>query len=238
MSKYSIEKETLDAIADAILAQTGGTAALSPTDMPDAIAAISGESESLLKNLTEVSITTARLDQMTVIVPENVKKFAISNTVTDLTVIKRSGVPITSMRECFKGLNFNKVIRLNFDTSNVTDWYGAFNSQGSGNGYSTLTIYGTLDFSSATTVEGLISTDSWNVNNTTTKRVAFTVASESLGLSLYLGLPVTDETLQSVLDGLAVVEDAKTLTVQSLNGEDLTEEQIAAATAKNWTIAY
>ena len=42
MSKYSIEKETLDAIADAILAQTGGTAALSPTAMPDAIAAIAG----------------------------------------------------------------------------------------------------------------------------------------------------------------------------------------------------
>lgn len=44
MSKYSIDKSTLDAIADAILAKTGGTALLSPLDMPDWIASISGSS--------------------------------------------------------------------------------------------------------------------------------------------------------------------------------------------------
>ena len=40
MAKYSIEKETLDAIADAINEKTGGTEALAPTEMPERIVSI------------------------------------------------------------------------------------------------------------------------------------------------------------------------------------------------------
>lgn len=42
MSKYSIEKETLDAIADAINEKSGGAEPLAPTEMPEKIAAIEG----------------------------------------------------------------------------------------------------------------------------------------------------------------------------------------------------
>lgn len=51
---------------------------------------------------------------------------------------------------------------------------------------------------------------------------------------------LTDETIQSIIDGLADLTDgtAQTLTLHATVGAKLTEEQIASATAKNWTISY
>lgn len=57
-----------------------------------------------------------------------------------------------------------------------------------------------------------------------------------------LGFPqstkLSDASIQSILDGLAEVEAAQTLTFSSTVGTKLTEEQKAAVTAKNWTLAY
>ena len=53
-----------------------------------------------------------------------------------------------------------------------------------------------------------------------------------------LDVIVDDETMQSILNGLANVGAARTLTVRQVNGEVLTTDQIEAAKAKNWTISY
>lgn len=57
--KYTIEQSTLTAIGDSIRAKSGLTEAISPLDMPSAIASISsgGESDDLLKGLIERSAT-------------------------------------------------------------------------------------------------------------------------------------------------------------------------------------
>jgi len=61
-------------------------------------------------------------------------------------------------------------------------------------------------------------------------------ASLSLGQSPLL----SDESIQSIIDGLADLIDgtAKTLTLHADVGAKLTDEQKAAAAAKNWTLAY
>ena len=51
--------------------------------------------------------------------------------------------------------------------------------------------------------------------------------------------PLTDESIQSIIDGLADLtgQTAQTITFHSDVKNKLTEEQIASATSKNWNIA-
>lgn len=49
---------------------------------------------------------------------------------------------------------------------------------------------------------------------------------------------LTDASIQSIIDGLAEVETAQTLTFHATVGAKLTDEQKAVITAKNWTLVY
>ncbi len=59
MAEYLIQSETLDDIADAINAKTGGSSAMTPAEMVTAIGSISGGGEKTLTKLAEYSVTSA-----------------------------------------------------------------------------------------------------------------------------------------------------------------------------------
>lgn len=69
-------------------------------------------------------------------------------------------------------------------------------------------------------------------------RVVAETISQSFGLSSCPNL--STETIQSIIDGLADLTDSttQTLTLHATVGANLTDEQKAAITAKNWTLAY
>ena len=48
---------------------------------------------------------------------------------------------------------------------------------------------------------------------------------------------LSDESIQSIIDGLATVETAQTLTLHADVKAKLTDEQIAQITIKNWSLA-
>ena len=48
---------------------------------------------------------------------------------------------------------------------------------------------------------------------------------------------LSDASIQSIIDGLATVEEAQTLTLHKDVKAKLTDEQIATITSKNWTLA-
>lgn len=70
--------------------------------------------------------------------------------------------------------------------------------------------------------------------------VRFTPGSIQISLGFAQSAMLSDETIQSIIDGLADMTGgtAQTLTLHADVGAKLTEEQKAAVAAKNWTLAY
>ena len=61
---------------------------------------------------------------------------------------------------------------------------------------------------------------------------------ETIKVSIDIRSPVlSDESIQSIIDGLATVETAQTLTLHKDVKAKLTEEQLATITNKNWNLA-
>ena len=91
-----------------------------------------------------------------------------------------------------------------------------------------------LDLSSAGNVNRMF------ISATKMREIRFVAG--SINGNIHLGDTAlwSDESIQSIIDGLADLtgSDAKTITLHDTVGAKLTEEQKAQATAKNWTIAY
>lgn len=99
--------------------------------------------------------------------------------------------------------------------------------------YSLQTIVGELDFSF------IGDADSQNLTFngcTSLKEVRFTNESIKYNLSFAQSSQLSDESIQSILDGLANVTETRTLTLHSKVYAKLTEEQKQSATDKGWTI--
>lgn len=131
---------------------------------------------------------------------------------------------ITNMRYAFGPSNSIEEIILNFPTKNVTNFNNCF----SGSGY-IKTIDGALDFSSATDVSYIFS------GCANLKDVSFAPNTLSISISLSSGSKLTSESVQSIIDGLATVETAQTLTLHK--NIVLTDEQKATINEKGWTLA-
>lgn len=112
---------------------------------------------------------------------------------------------------------------LNFSTKNIKEYTNSFN------GSTVKRIIGILDFSSATNVNSTF------LNCPDLEEVTF--APSTLSLSFYFGASskLTAESVQSIIDGLATVETAQTLTLHK--NIVLTDEQKATINAKGWTLA-
>ena len=112
---------------------------------------------------------------------------------------------------------------LNFSTKNIKEYNTSF-------GNSTVKrIIGILDFSSATTVNNVF------VSCNNLEEVTFAPNTLSLSISLANSSKLTADSVQSIIDGLATVETAQTLTLNKAIA--LTDEQKATINAKGWTLA-
>ena len=174
------------------------------------------------------------LDNFEITLPETVTSlesmFVYTRKFKTITV-HATGQNITSLRQAFGYPMVDRVLNVDFDTSKVKDWYRCFTRSGLAASSLNHTVNGVLDFSSATNLTDFTYRGSRGIYR-------FTVKSETIKVNMKLDVIVDDETMQSVLNGLANVGTARTLTVQSVNGEVLTTDQIEAAKAKNWTISY
>jgi hypothetical protein len=118
-------------------------------------------------------------------------------------------------------------ITLNFSTKNITNYESAF-----GNSKKLKKITGVLDFSSATNVKYMFD------NCNSLEEIRF--EPNTLSISIGIRSPnLTSDSVQSIIDGLATVETAKTLTfIKNLDdGVRLTDERKAQIEAKGWTLS-
>lgn len=99
--------------------------------------------------------------------------------------------------------------------------------------YSLREILGNLNLSRARLIY-----DAFNTQNLETIRIVPGTAKLQLGFSNCSKL--TDESIQSIIDGLADLtgQAAQTVTFHATVGAKLTDEQKATITAKNWTLVY
>lgn len=126
--------------------------------------------------------------------------------------------------------NSLKKLVLNFDTSAVTDmrqtfcWIGTDGAE----------IIGELDLSGITSATNITSMFSYSIGLTEVRfkqeTIHFSISFTSCG-------KLSDASIQSIINGLAIVETAQTLTLNNTVKAKLTDEQKSQITSKNWTIA-
>lgn len=95
-------------------------------------------------------------------------------------------------------------------------------------------VLGEFDMTNCTTVGSIASQCS------SLETIRFKAGTIKKSLSLAYSPLLTDETIQSVINGLGDLTGgtAQTLTLHAKVGAKLTDEQKASASAKNWTISY
>ena len=97
-----------------------------------------------------------------------------------------------------------------------------------------IAIYSPLDFSKTSSAGNLNSVFKVCESLVT---VSFVEGSIPFSLSFAQSPLLSDESIQSIINGLATVETARTLTLHADVKAKLTESQIAQITSKNWNLA-
>lgn len=235
--------EKMTAIADAIREKTGDKGLMGLDDMANGVNAVfemgytkgkeeDGKIPEYISGFTLQS--DEELDNFEITLPETVTNldntFAYTRKFKTITV-HATGQNITSLRQAFAFFMVDRVLNVDFDTSKVKDWYRCFTRSGLVASSFNLTVNGVLDFSSATGLTNFTYNGAKGIYH-------FIAKPETIKVNMKVDVIVDDETMQSILNGLANVGTARTLTVQPVNGEVLTTDQIEAAKAKNWTISY
>lgn len=123
----------------------------------------------------------------------------------------------------FTNASMLEEIVLNFSKKNIIQYNSTFS------GCSALKkIVGVLDFSSAT------NTTNTFLNCSALQEITFAKETLSISLSLAQSSKLTAESVQSIIDGLATVETAQTLTLNKAIA--LTDEQKDTIKNKGWTL--
>lgn len=130
----------------------------------------------------------------------------------------------TSLASLFAQSNNLKSIDFVNSTSKVTNFSNLFN------GKTVLETVKGLDLSSATNVSNMF------LGCSNLKNVTFVENSIKISFSLGDSLLLTDESIQSLINGLATVETAQNLTIHSNIATKLTDEQKTTISSKNWNI--
>lgn len=147
----------------------------------------------------------------------------LTGTVTlDLASVPQGNYSMASVfQNCYK---IKKVVLKNIH-SNITYWaYCFFVCK------ELETIEGALDFTNATSIDNCLG------QCYALRDIEFVPNSVYLSLNMRHSASLTDESIQSIIDGLADLTGSKTKTLTLHAAIVLTEEQIAAITAKNWTL--
>lgn len=247
MARVFVNDSTLSDIADAIREKNGTEDTYKPSQMADAVRGIqSGGSDidadgyyvarykyasicqhdgKRLEFPSKMRIFVSYLSSFTSL-------FADSKTLEEVEINHDGTINLTTIYRCFYAPNNNftnlKKIVFNADTSKVTNFSQAFSHFDCSDG---VEIIGELDFSSATTA-GQVFQSSRGL-----KEVRFAKETLSVSISLQYCNNLSDESIQSIIDGLATVETSQTITFHADVKAKLTEEQIATITSKNWTLA-
>lgn len=111
----------------------------------------------------------------------------------------------------------------------VTSYAGAFS-----NNRELVAVLGSLDANKLVNVSSLGNTFRGCYK---LKDVRFIKETVKYNLSLLHSDLLSDDSIQSIIDGLALVEEQRTLTLHKDVKSKLTETQIATITSKNWTLA-
>lgn len=135
-------------------------------------------------------------------------------------------INMTNLSYAFSRTGFTKVRVKN--TQNTTN-FGMLCYQSSN-----LIEIETLDLSSAASPTAVSSIFQSCYSLVTIKFVPNTI---KVSISIRYCPLLSNESIQSIIDGLATVETTQTLTLHATVKAKLTEEQIATITNKNWTIA-
>lgn len=166
---------------------------------------------------------------------DKAEKYSIYNEVTDYsfynnTTIERIDVyldlPFKELSDTFKGCSALKYIKgINLSKCHTI-------SQGF-NGCGVKVIEEPLDLSS---LKNSAYNRTFEYNN---PLIEVRIVPETIKVNCNFGVShsLSDESVQSIIDGLATVETAQTLKFMSHIKAKLTEEQIATITNKNWTLA-
>ena len=155
---------------------------------------------------------------------ESIYYFCYNSGVTDIPFYINS-TNCTSLYSAFsKTPNFKHMVGI--DVSKVTQAYNCFYQSGIEE------IDEPFDFSSVTNTN-----NSPNFNQCNNlKKIRF--KANTLKYSMTFTSPVlSDESIESIIDGLATVETAQTLRLHTDVKAKLTEEQLATITSKNWNLA-
>ena len=236
MAEYIIQDTTLTAIGDAIRAKTGGTELIVPENMPTEIESIQSGGEDWVNQITTyISLFYKRefpegydlvikfndfaqpdLSQMCAYT-KNLNSVKIKGTVINNAAVNRtfknSHVKIIDLTESSIKSSTNKA---------QETFFGCYNLH---------TIIGTIDFSKCSGFINAYSSCSELVN------VEFLTNNIFYSISFAQSPLLSNESIQSIINGLATVEIAQTLTLHADVKAKLTESQIAQITSKNWTLA-
>lgn len=153
----------------------------------------------------------------------SVQRSFLSSNITEITITTPLGKFLLSFCQ---GCEKLKVVTFTNGSGILEgNWNSAFN------GCKELeTINGEIDFSNVTNLS--------NILIGCYKLKDITIKPNSLKLSFSIPSPVLSaESIQSIIDGLATVETAQTLTLNTDVKAKLIETQLATITSKNWNLA-
>lgn len=250
-----VDSSQLDAdlttVANAIRTKGGTSAQLSfPSGMAQAIAAIptGGEPKGFdkIKTISLVDhIVDSLTETFTLDIPPSVTSlenlfsgsYGSKNRDCDVVLNAPLGCSVTNLYRCFRyslATRTQRAITINFSTHNVTNWSQMFDRSGLSGSPGRIIINGTpLDFSSATNVSGMFGNFIYNENY----KSDFRLAPNTLSISWDIGtINITDETLQSIINGLAPSTTSPVLKFNQGVYNRLTETQKSAIAAKGWTV--
>lgn len=238
MANKLYDENSVKAVADAIRAKNGSTEKYKLADMPQAIENIESSAEGKYWDyVASFKISEyVDLDIADVEIPKYCQSLyrSFSGTYTVRPKYKtvivskpdESEYPVTDLHEMFDYNTTTTELYLNIDTSKVTNFSNILAVN-----YTRLNhIYGEIDCSSSSQ-----SINGFNGNNL----VTITFKPETIKKTIYFRAAsnLSDESVQSIINGLAPTETALTLSLNATIKDKLTEEQIATITQKGWTLA-
>lgn len=253
MAEYKVvDAEKLDAdlssVADAIRTKGGTSESLTfPQGFVDAVDAIeSGGGGDNYKNIIQEALYNLEgssnynrlavfggtsITDVSMFDFSNVKTFqAAFSSCKQLVKVVVDVISANTLTHLCAGCGVLKTVVIKNMTPKVTSIHSAFN------GCAALESIETLDVGGCSSL-GTGNSNYLFGNCTSLKEIRF--VSECIKYSIWFGDSplLSAESIQSIIDGLATVETAQTLTLHADVKAKLTETQIATITSKNWNLA-
>lgn len=240
MANKLYDENSVKAVADAIRVKNGSTEKYKLADMPLAIENIQTIPEGNCWGYIEdfkISRFAETGETLNVVLPKYVRSLYRSFAAAygqeivkykTLIVSKpdEAEYPVTSISEIFYYNRGTEEFYMNFDTSHVTNFSSLFDLHGVLH-----SVYGVFDLSSMKKSAGA----AFNCNSL--KKITFKQGTICYSISFMNCGSLSDESIQSIIDGIAQVTTAQTITFNAAVKAKLTEEQIAAINEKGWTLA-